>query len=87
MLGLSLKVLRPGAVLAWLVFLTTLGTVHSAVGFPSPSSRPYGLTTRVIPAAYLRMPPRADGPIPKLLSQTGAFKDARNLVHADGLIP
>jgi uncharacterized repeat protein (TIGR03806 family) len=33
------------------------------------------------------MPHRADGKLPLLLSQTGAFSDARHLVHADGLIP
>lgn len=33
------------------------------------------------------MPPRADGVFPRLLSQTGAFKDVRHFVPADGLIP
>ncbi|MEA3150677.1 MAG: hypothetical protein QOD56_1616, partial [Gammaproteobacteria bacterium] len=32
-------------------------------------------------------PRRADGKIPALLSQTGAFKDLRRLIPADGLIP
>ena len=32
------------------------------------------------------MPPRADGAIPKLLSQTGAFKNVRDFALADGLI-
>jgi hypothetical protein len=39
------------------------------------------------PAAYLKMPDRADGPLPPLLSQTGAFQDVRQLVPSDGLIP
>jgi uncharacterized repeat protein (TIGR03806 family) len=39
------------------------------------------------PAAYLRMPDRADGPLPSLLSQTGAFKDTRQLIPSDGLLP
>jgi uncharacterized repeat protein (TIGR03806 family) len=39
------------------------------------------------PAAYLRMPDRADGPLPALLSQTGAFQDTRQLIASDGLIP
>jgi uncharacterized repeat protein (TIGR03806 family) len=47
----------------------------------------YGLTSRVVPAAYLRMPHTADGPMPALLSQTGAYEDVRNLVPAQGLIP
>jgi uncharacterized repeat protein (TIGR03806 family) len=42
---------------------------------------------RVVPKPYLLMPHTADGKIPALLSQTGAFKDTRNLVPADGLIP
>jgi uncharacterized repeat protein (TIGR03806 family) len=48
---------------------------------------PYGLSKRIAPAAYLRMPPLADGKIPPLLSQTGAFSDTRNLVPSSGLIP
>ena len=48
---------------------------------------PYGLESRVAPTPYLLMPHSADGKIPTLLSQTGAFKDTRNLVPGDGLIP
>jgi uncharacterized repeat protein (TIGR03806 family) len=48
---------------------------------------PYGLSTRIVPRAYLRMPERAGGKIPLLLSQTGAFSDMRNLVPSAGLIP
>ena len=33
------------------------------------------------------MPPRADGAIPKRLSQTGAFKNTGELLLADGLVP
>jgi uncharacterized repeat protein (TIGR03806 family) len=43
--------------------------------------------TRVIPPAWLRMPPRAGGHIPKRLSQTGAFADTAKLIPAPGLIP
>jgi uncharacterized repeat protein (TIGR03806 family) len=39
------------------------------------------------PHAHLMMPDRADGPLPPLLSQTGAFKDTRNLIPSDGLMP
>lgn len=53
----------------------------------SPTAAPYGLASRTVPEPYLRMPQRADGKIPALLSQTGVFKDTRNLVPADGLIP
>jgi uncharacterized repeat protein (TIGR03806 family) len=42
---------------------------------------------RLKPAAYLHMPDRADGALPSLLSQTGAFKDTSQLIPSDGLIP
>jgi uncharacterized repeat protein (TIGR03806 family) len=48
---------------------------------------PYGIPARVATAPYLNMPPLAGGKIPRLLSQTGAFRDTRNLIPADGLIP
>ena len=37
--------------------------------------------------AYLQMPDRADGAFPQLLSQTGAFKDTRQLAPSAALIP
>ena len=43
--------------------------------------------SRPKPAAYLHMPDRSDGPLPALLSQTGAFKDTRELIPGDGLLP
>jgi uncharacterized repeat protein (TIGR03806 family) len=51
------------------------------------ASAPYGLDSRAAPKPYLLMPHTADGKIPALLSQTGVFKDTRNLVPSDGLIP
>lgn len=36
---------------------------------------------------YLNMPPRADGKIPPLLSQTGVFSDTRHLIPVTTLIP
>ena len=48
---------------------------------------PYGLDTRAVPMSYLRMPRGANGTMPPLLSQTGAFKDTRSLTPSDGLIP
>jgi hypothetical protein len=33
------------------------------------------------------MPSQPNGPLPKLLSKTGAFKDVRNLTPVDSLIP
>ena len=58
------------------------------VAAPSDSAgEPYGIASRVVAHPYLRMPGRPDGPIPKLLSQTGAFKDTAHLVPSDELIP
>src|SRR4249919_2882953 len=48
---------------------------------------PYGIASRTAAPPYLNMPQLADGKIPLLLSQTGAFRDTRNLVPAPGLIP
>src|SRR5438309_885035 len=49
--------------------------------------RPYGLSSRPDSKPYLLLPSRADGPLPLLLSQTGAFRDIRNLLPSDSLIP
>lgn len=72
-----------------LAALIALGPcVQAGVGGPRhPDAAPRAIATRIAPPAYLRMPRHADGEIPRLLSQTGAFKDTRNLVPADGLIP
>ncbi len=51
------------------------------------SPKPYGLAARPESKSFLQMPPRANGAIPKRLSQTGAFKNVRALAPADGLIP
>jgi uncharacterized repeat protein (TIGR03806 family) len=49
--------------------------------------RPYGLGARPPAPPYLLMPDNADGPIPALLSQTGAFADVAKLTPASALIP
>jgi uncharacterized repeat protein (TIGR03806 family) len=68
-----------GGALALLLFAHNAG---------ADSSLPaYGMSARVAPPPYLRMPHLAGGKIPALLSQTGAFSDTRNLVPARGLIP
>jgi uncharacterized repeat protein (TIGR03806 family) len=51
------------------------------------NSKPYGLNSQTPSKAYLQMPERAEGVLPQLLSQTGAFKDMPNLVPNDALIP
>jgi uncharacterized repeat protein (TIGR03806 family) len=72
------------ALAACAVALATAATVHADGG---EKSAPYGLDTRAVPTAYLRMPQDANGTMPALLSQTGAFKDTRTLTPSDGLIP
>ncbi len=42
---------------------------------------------RITPAAYLHMPNRAEGALPSLLSQTGAFANTSQLIPSEGLIP
>jgi uncharacterized repeat protein (TIGR03806 family) len=53
----------------------------------SATPQAYRLTSRTAPKPYLQMPRDAAGKVPALLSQTGIFRDTRNLVVADGLIP
>jgi uncharacterized repeat protein (TIGR03806 family) len=48
---------------------------------------PYGIASRTATVPYLNMPPLAGGKIPSLLSQTGVFRDTRNLIPSPGLIP
>jgi len=47
----------------------------------------YGLAARLPVKAYLQMPARADGELPPLLSQTGAFTDMARAVPAAALVP
>src|SRR5262245_55279930 len=48
---------------------------------------PYGLGTRTPSQPCVHMPEHADGHLPRLLSQTGAFKDTRSLAPDASLIP
>jgi uncharacterized repeat protein (TIGR03806 family) len=66
------------------VFVSCLVTASFSAG---ESQKPFGLPSRPESKRFLQMPPRADGAVPKLLSQTGAFKNIRDLSPADGLIP
>ena len=50
-------------------------------------SRPYGLDSRPVTQAYLRLPKSEAGAWPQLLSQTGAFQDTRHLTASESLIP
>jgi uncharacterized repeat protein (TIGR03806 family) len=71
----------PPAGTAFLFFL--VATLISA----GESPKPFGLTERPDSTSFLQMPPRANGTIPRRLSQTGAFKNLRDLATAEGLIP
>ncbi|MGB6355964.1 MAG: chitobiase/beta-hexosaminidase C-terminal domain-containing protein [Steroidobacteraceae bacterium] len=64
--------------------LGAMPTVHAQNKGGLP---PYGMPARHVPHAYLRMPHLADGKMPALLSETGAFSDTRHLIPARGLIP
>jgi uncharacterized repeat protein (TIGR03806 family) len=57
----------------------------SATAAETPGA--YGLNLRPESKAYLSMPPDSGGVFPRLLSQTGAFKDTAHLATADALIP
>jgi uncharacterized repeat protein (TIGR03806 family) len=78
--------LRQGVFAASLLLGVPL-SLHAALTRPPGPAAPYGLDARITAHPYLRMPASADGTIPLLLSQTGAFKDTRNLVPSDALIP
>jgi uncharacterized repeat protein (TIGR03806 family) len=68
---------------ATLVFLTPSFSLLVAAEI----SGAYGLKSRPETKAYLQMPESANGEFPRLLSQTGAFKDTTALVPNDSLIP
>jgi len=65
--------------------LALLVTALSSLG--AQTSQPYGIVERKPSKPYLNMPERADGAIPPLLSQTGAFADTATLTTVPGLIP
>jgi uncharacterized repeat protein (TIGR03806 family) len=74
-------------VLAVCSLLGAPAALYAALTSSADSAARYGLDKRIAAHPYLNMPATADGKIPQLLSQTGAFKDTRNLVPSDALIP
>jgi uncharacterized repeat protein (TIGR03806 family) len=72
---------------SFLLVAVAFGMAQFIRAQPKTEPTPYGLTARNAPHAYLHMPRLASGQFPALLSQTGAFNDARNLIPSDGLIP
>lgn len=59
----------------------------TAAAAGATTQAPYGLDARVVPKPYLSMPQDANGKMPGLLSQTGAFEDMRSLTPSGALIP
>jgi uncharacterized repeat protein (TIGR03806 family) len=81
----SVKSFRRGNFIAGIFFAASMAVVSCAT--TGKASEAYGLNSRLPAQPYLQMPPRADGGLPKLLSQTGAFKNVRDFSPADSLIP
>jgi uncharacterized repeat protein (TIGR03806 family) len=75
---------RPRITIATILLI--FGTAQSPL-VAEDISKPYGLNARPESKAYLLMPEHDDSALPKLLSQTGAFKDVRQMTPSDGLIP
>jgi len=78
--------MRAGLRYAW-VLLASLSTLAPLASHSDSTGQPYAIASRIEAHPYLRMPARPDGSVPKLLSQTGAFKDTSHLVPSDELIP
>lgn len=74
-------------ILAIILIVFAIGITQVARMESKTDSVRYGLNSRTATGAYLRMPRRADGSVPSLLSQTGAFRDTRNLIPNEALIP
>ena len=72
------------AVAPWLVVFGGLQFLPPAL---ADNSDAYGLNARVPTKAYLQMPLRADGMLPPLLSQTGAFADTTRALPVAALVP
>jgi uncharacterized repeat protein (TIGR03806 family) len=66
---------------------TSLALLLLAIAAGCTQPAPYGLASRVATKPYLQMPPRADGKIPVLLSQTGVFSNTTRRIPSTGLIP
>lgn len=86
-ISLTRSLRRRRGVIVPLVAVALLGGLLTLARALVPQGHAYGLDTRHAPHAFLNMPETVDGKIPVLLSQTGVFRDVRNLTASDGLIP
>jgi uncharacterized repeat protein (TIGR03806 family) len=64
-----------------------VGCPATADAQPRGAPSAFGISARTPPRPYLNMPHRADEPMPRLLSETGAFSDVRQLKANRDLIP
>ena len=69
------------------LLLASLAALSPLASRSDSNGQPYAIASRIEAHPYLRMPARPDGDIPKLLSQTGAFKDTAHLQPSAELIP
>ena len=69
------------------VALSSLDATRLPCGAAEISPEPHGLNARPSAKAFLQMPGSADGALPRLLSQTGAFQDTADLAPDNALIP
>src|SRR5215831_268255 len=72
-------------IIIWVALILSIIPAESDSLKNSASS--YGLNSRPAAKAYLLMPPKAEGQFPRLLSETGAFKDTVALRPSEALIP
>ena len=75
------------AIRLFLLLAVSAYCAHLTSASGEESASRLGLAPRSQAAPYLNLPAHANGVLPRLLSQTGAFKDVRRLVPADALIP
>ena len=78
---------RTAAIVAELVLAVCCAGAGVSLVAQAGSAAPFGLAARHAARAYLNMPDSSKGRIPRLLSQTGAFNDVRNLIPSEALIP
>jgi uncharacterized repeat protein (TIGR03806 family) len=69
------------------VMVAAFATYGIIPAFGLTTEAAYGLDSRPKSKAYLAMPPNADGALPQLLSETGAFQDTPDAVPAAALVP